>query len=78
MRLPLVPPSCWQITGLALASLLDCPQYAAMTSPSFSSAFCRLRTTTMARSASREGLTASSKAYRSASVASSSTTSASG
>ena len=41
-----------------------------MDSPSLSSAFCRLSTTTTATSASREGLTASSNAYWSQPVAS--------
>ena len=47
-------------------------------SASFSSAFCRLTSLTTATSESNDGLTASSKAYWSADVASSSMSSASG
>ena len=76
---PLTPPSCWQITTLEpFGSLAACLVYVTKASASFSSAFCRLTSLTTATLESNDGLTASSKAYWSADVASSSMSSASG
>ena len=77
--------ACKELYGKAVKTALEpfgslaaCLVYVTKASASFSSAFCRLTSLTTATSESNDGLTASSKAYWSADVASSSMSSASG